>query len=235
MNKTDTLTLFLLPGLMCDKTVWQHQYENLSDVANIVIPDFRGHDSLITMAESVLAQAPPRFAVAGHSMGGRVALEVFRLAADKIDRLALLETGAHPLEEGERKIRESYIELAQAGGMDAVIDAWLFPMVHPDRRNDDSLLKDIKSMIKRTSVEDFVKQIRALVNRPDATPLLENIKCRTLLLAGRYDSLYTVTQHENMLSKIPHASFIIVEDAGHMATMERPEAVTNALRGWLLD
>ena len=235
MKIENRMTLFLLPGLMCDADVWSHQRQHLSDLADVIIPDFRGYDSLMVMAESVVERAPALFALAGHSMGGRVALEVFRLAPDRISRLALLETGADPLSGGEVEKRQALIDLAREGGMDAVADAWLLPMVHPDRRNDAPLLNDISRMIKRTSVEEFIKQIHALINRPDASRYLKNIECPTLLLAGRHDNLYPVRQHERMLREIPDARLVVIEDAGHMAPMEKPEAVTAAMRKWLTD
>lgn len=219
---------------MCDETVWKHQQTNLSDLAEIIIPNFRGFDSLTAMAESVLEQAPGQFAVAGHSMGGRVALEVFNFAPEKIIKLGLLETGAHPLVEGEKNTRQSFIDLARTGGMDAVADEWLLPMIHPKHYDDTHLLESIRNMIIRTSVEDFIKQVQALINRPDATKYLDKIECDTLLVAGRHDSLYPVEKHKEMLAVIKKANLVIVEDAGHMATMEKPEEVTNALRNWLM-
>ena len=218
---------------MCDAGAWKHQQAHLSDLARIVIPDFRGFDSLTAMAETVLQTAPGRFAVAGHSMGGRVALELWKLAPDRVSKLALLETGADPLAAGEAKKRQELIDLALTRGMQAVADIWLPPLLHPAQRQNHGLLDAITTMIMRTSVEDFVKQMRALIQRPDATGYLRHIRCPTLLLAGRHDSLYPVTQHEQMLVEIDYATLVVLEDAGHMAMMEKPEAVTTALRAWL--
>lgn len=225
--------LFLLPGLMCDAAVWEHQRANLSDHARIVIPDFRGFDSLTAMAEHVLAAAPDQYAVAGHSMGGRVALELFNLAPARMTRLALLDTGVHPKTIGEQQVRQGYIDLALQGGMGAVADRWIMPMVHPDRLGDTDLIGRIRAMVERTSVEEFTGQIRALLKRPDAGAYLPHIHCPTLLLAGRQDTWSPPDQHESMLQAIPHATLIIIENAGHMAPMERPDGVTAALRDWL--
>lgn len=233
LNIEPAPALFLLPGLMCDADVWEHQKTHLSALADIVIPDFRGFDSLTAMAASVLERAPARFALAGHSMGGRVALEVFRLAPGRISRLALLETGADSIAAGEAEKRQILIDLARDGGMDAVAEAWLLPMIHPDRRDDMRLINAITVMIKRTSTEQFIKQVQALINRPDARGYLKNIKCKTLLLAGRHDNLYPVQQHAAMLREIADARLVVIEDAGHMAPMEKPEAVTNAMYEWL--
>ena len=230
---TESLTLFLLPGLMCDADVWKHQQAYLTDLAQIVIPDFRGFDSLPAMAAAVLQTAPDRFAVAGHSMGGRVALEVWHLAPNRVSKLALLETGADPLAPGEPIKRQALIDLALTSGMQAVADTWLPPLLHPAHRHDRQLLDAITTMILRTSVEDFIKQIRALIHRPDASGYLKQIHCPTLLLAGRQDNLYPVAQHEQMLEEIAGASLIVLEDAGHMAPIEQPEQVTAVLRDWL--
>ena len=227
-------TLFLLPGLMCDSAVWEHQRANLPDHARIIVPDFRGFDSLTAMAEHVLSSAPDRYAVAGHSMGGRVALELFNLAPDRVTRLALLDTGVHPKAAGEEEIRQVYIDLAKQGGMQAVASKWIAPMVHPDRISDRDLIGRITAMVERTTVEEFIGQVQALLNRPDASPYLQRIQCPTLLLAGRHDTWSPPDQHEAMLKMIGHARLIIIEHAGHMAPMEKPEAVTNALREWLI-
>jgi len=227
-------TLFLLPGLMCDADVWRHQNKHLADLVHIIIPDFRGMDSLPDMAMSVLQNAPERYAVAGHSMGGRVALELWRLAPERTSKLALLETGADPLAAGEAEKRQALIDLAQSQGMQTLIDSWLPPLLHPDNRGNAELWNAITTMLNRTSVEDFIKQMRALINRPDATACLQLINCPTLLLAGRHDSLYPVRLHQDMLAEIVQARLVVLEDAGHMAPMEKPEAVTVALRDWLI-
>ena len=218
---------------MCDADVWKHQQTHLADLARIVIPNFRGFDSLPAMAETVLQTAPDRFAVAGHSMGGRVALELWNLAPARVCKLALLETGADPLAAGEASKRQALIDLALNSGMQAVADTWLPPMLHPNNRHDRRLLDAITTMILRASVEDFVKQMHALIRRPDASGYLKHISCPTLLLAGRHDNLYPVTQHEQMLNEIANARLVVLEDTGHMAPMENPEAVTATLRSWL--
>jgi len=228
-------TLFLLPGLMCDEAVWEHQYAHLSDHARILIPDFRGYDSLIAMAQHVLDMAPERYAVAGHSMGGRVALELFNLAPTRVTRLALLDTGVHPQTEGEIKIRQSYIDMALTGGMQAVADAWIKPMLHPDRHKDTELIKRITAMLERTTIDEFIWQIRALLDRPDASVYLPKIRCRTMLLVGSHDTWSPPNQHEEMLNLIQNADITIIENAGHMTPMEKPEAVTEALRNWLIN
>ena len=227
-------TLLLLPGLMCDATVWAHQREHLSAHAGIIIPNFRGFDSLAAMARHALDLAPQSCAVAGHSMGGRVALEMFRLAPQRLTRLALLDTGVHAQSPGEAEVRQGYLDLALREGMSAVADKWIPPMVHPGRVADVELTAAIRDMVERTTVAEFQGQIRALLQRPDASACLQALQCPTLLLVGRQDSWSPPQRHEEMLRLIANAKLVMIEDCGHMAPMEQPEAVTQALKEWLL-
>jgi len=211
--------------------VWRDQLAALPDCR---VADFRFLDSLTAMAESVLAAAPQRFAVAGHSMGGRVALEILRLAPERVERLALLDTGVHPVQPGEAEKRQVLVELAKRKGMEALGRQWLPPMVHPDRHGEAELMEPLYAMIHRMTPEIYAGQITALLTRRDAAPLLPNIACPTLVATGRQDSWSPVEQHRRIAAAIPGATLTLFEDSGHMSTVERPEAVTAALREWLL-
>lgn len=226
-------TLYLLPGLTCDQAVWAGQMRDLADVAEVRVPDFRGYDSLEAMAESVLKGAPNRFTVAGFSMGGRVAMEMCRQAGPRVERLALLDTGAHPLREGERKQRQGFVDVARRDGMEALAAAWIPGMVHPDRLHDAELITSITDMVKRFSLAEFEGQIQALLTRPDARELLTGISCPTLVACGRQDTWAPLAQHEEMAASLPNARLEIIEDSGHMSTMERPKYVAALLRRWL--
>ena len=229
-------TLMLLPGLVCDAAVWAPQVAALP--AQCVVPAWGLRDSLTAMAEQVLAEAPTeRFQMAGHSMGGRVALEVMRLAPQRVERLALLDTGTHPLPAGEagekeRAGRMALLKIAQEQGMRAMGRQWARPMVHPSQQGT-PLFEAILDMIERSSPEQFAAQINALLNRPDAAALLSTIVCPTLVLCGRDDAWSPPAQHEAMQAAIPNASLSIIEHCGHMCTMEQPQAVTEALAAWL--
>lgn len=231
---TDKPTLYLLPGLLCDETVWRHQMDHLAGLAHVVVPDYRDCDSIIAMAESVLAGTPDSFAVAGHSMGGRVALELFRLAGEQISRLALLDTATGPAAAQEREKRMGWVNLAREEGMAALADTWLPRMVHPDRHNDEALMGELKAMVEGFEREAFDSEIQALLERPDATPLLAGIDCPVLVLCGRQDSWRSPESHAEMAAAIPGAVLEIIEECGHMAPIEQPEAVTACLRRWLL-
>jgi pimeloyl-ACP methyl ester carboxylesterase len=226
--------IYLLPGLLCDGIVWQFQAEALTaDGYEVRIPDFRFFDSLNVMAQAVLADAPSRFAVAGHSMGGRVALEIIRQRPDRVDRLALLDTGTHGAQSGEAAKRQILVDLAKAEGMTALAARWLPPMVHPDRLEDPDFMAVLTAMVERMSPAIYEGQVRALLNRPDARPGLSRIGCPVMLGVGRQDGWSPPAQHQVMADAIPQAKLEIFEESGHMAPMEAPVAVTQALRRWL--
>lgn len=231
-------TLMLLPGLNCDAAVWAPQVAALKGQAHCVIPAWGLRDTLTAMAEQVLAEAPTeRFSVAGHSMGGRVALEVFRLAPQRVERLALLSTGTHPLAAGEAGEKEkagrmALLQIAREQGMRAMAKEWAKGMVHPDRIGS-PLFEQVLDMFDRGSAAQYAAQINALLNRPNATPQLSGIQCPTLVLTGRQDSWSGPAQHEAMAAAMPNATLVIVEQSGHMCTMEQPQAVNEALAAWL--
>jgi pimeloyl-ACP methyl ester carboxylesterase len=227
-------TLFLLPGLLCDERVWAHQAQHLASLADIRIPDFSQLDSLDAMADAVLHQAPEQFMVAGHSMGGRVALQILSKAPDRILKLGLLDTGTHAAKPGEAEKRQLLIDLAEREGMGAMARAWAPPMVHPARHVDADLMGAIYAMVENYSVLSFRKQVNALLNRPDASPFLAKAPANTLVLCGREDAWSPPEQHEVISQALPDRSpVVIIERSGHMAPMEQPEAVTAAMSTWL--
>ena len=231
-------TLVLLPGLMCDAAVWAPQVEALAGRVDCHVPDYGDRNSLGAMAEHVLATVPAgRFALAGHSMGGRVAFEVWRRAPERVERLALLDTSYHPLAPGEageaeRRQRLALLEIARRQGMRTMAREWALGMVHPSRHGT-PVFEAVLDMIERSTPDIFAAQIEALLDRPDATALLAMIDCPTLLLCGREDGWSPPSRHEFMRDRIAGARLVVVETCGHMSTMEQPAAVTAALQGWL--
>ncbi|KEA65162.1 Beta-ketoadipate enol-lactone hydrolase [Marinobacterium lacunae] len=237
MAETHTNTLMLLPGLLCDDAVWREQAEAL-DNWHCQIVDYGSADTITAMADIVLRQAPARFALAGHSMGGRVALEVIRQAPERVSRIALLDTGYEGRPSGEagepeRTKRMALLAQARTEGMRAMGEVWSRGMVHPDRLSDTALMESILAMIERKTPDLFAAQINALLNRPDATAVLRALRCPTLLMVGRQDSWSPVERHEEMARLAPDSVLQVIEDAGHMSTMEQPQAVSAMLRQWL--
>lgn len=229
--------IVLLPGLLCDAAVWQAQRDALHGV-ECIVPDYGLLDSIEGMARHVLGQVrAPRFALAGHSMGGRVALEMVRLAPRRIERLALLDTGFQPrlpgeAGEAERRERHALLALAREQGMRSMGRQWARGMVHPAHL-DAPVFEAILAMIERKAPEVFEAQIRALLARPDGRPVLQSLRCPTTFMCGRQDAWSPLARHQEMHALVPGARLVVIEDAGHMCTMEQPGAVNAALRHWL--
>ncbi len=232
------MDLLLLPGLMCDAAVWAPLLPQVEQIAECRIPTYHDATSLGAMAERVLADAPARFALAGHSMGGRVALEIVRRAPERVLRLALLDTGCRPRPVGaagddEKAKRYALLALARRSGTRAMAREWVKPMVHPERLAARALIDAILDMFERRTADEFAAQIEALLARPDATGLLGSISCPTLVLCGREDGWSTPAQHAEMAALISGARLAVIEHCGHMAPMERPAEVGAELLAWL--
>ena len=231
-------TLVLLPGLMCDRAVWAAQVEALSAAHECFVPHYGTLASLAEMAAQVLREAPPGpLAVAGHSMGGRIAFEMWAQAPQRVERLALLDTSYHPLPEGEDGEREragryALLEIARAQGLRTMAREWARGMVHADHLGT-PLFEAVLDMFERSSVAAFAAQIEALLARRDATALLATITVPTLVLCGRDDAWSPPARHAFMHERIAGSTLAVIERCGHMSTMESSAAVTDALRDWL--
>ena len=225
--------LYSLPGLLCDESIFAEQKQALADICEVRSPHFWDFDSIIAMAQQVLDNAPPKFSLAGFSMGGRVALQIIRMAPERIERLCLFDTGETPEPAGGAEKRKVLVDLAYKKGMAALAAFWLPPMLAPGRREDEAFKKPIIDMILRNSAEQHEKQIKALVERPDARPVLPNIKCPALVLCGAQDEWSTPEQHREMAAQIPGAELQIIENAGHFVSVEQPEAFTAAMRHFM--
>jgi len=228
-------TIVLVPGLLCDRTVWSHFITRIGERVPVTVADLTSQNSITAMAEDTLDSCPGQLYVAGYSMGGRVAFEMVRLAKDRIKKLALLDTGVHPRKQGEEIRRKKLVDMAYANGMRALAEEWLPPFVHPDRHSDRHLMEMLTAMVERMSPEIHEIQINALLNRPDVRPLLSEINCETLLMAGRQDTWAPVAQHEDICRKLVNSSLVVVENAGHFAPVERPGIVSAELEKWAFD
>ena len=234
MSYTERETLYLVPGLLCDATVWAHQIAALTPDYDVRVPDLTACSSIADMAATVLSDAPPRFAIAGHSMGARVTLAVMARAPDRISRIALLDTGVHPAAPGEAASRAAMLEISATQGMHALARHWLPPMVMDGAlERAPGLRAKLFDMVERMSPAIHRNQITALLGRPDARPLLGMIACPVLVGVGEHDRWSPPEQHEAITAAIPHARYVVFPDSGHMAPMEHPDAVTAALGEWM--
>ncbi len=225
--------IILLPGLLCDASIWVAQVRALESHAKVIVADFSHLDSIQAMARSALALVDGPIVAIGHSMGARVAMEMVRCAPERIAKLGLIDTGIHARRDGEEVIRQVLVDLAFDRGMAALADRWLPPMVHVERVNDQTLMEPLKAMVMRATPEQHQRQIRALLNRPDARDHLSHIVCPTLVMVGRQDRWSPLAQHEEIAALIPNAELVVIEESGHMSLVEQPEQVSEALLRWL--
>jgi len=223
-----------IPGLLCNEFIWELQAAALTDVADITVAGVSEHDDLADMARAALTTVDGPVDVVGHSMGGRVAFEVWRLEPERVRSLVVLDTGAHPARASESASRSRLTDMSARQGMGALADAWLPQMVHPDRRTDAAFMEPLREMVGRATPAQHARQIRALLTRPDATPLLASITVPTLVIVGRQDEWSPVAQHEQIAAAITGARLEIVEYSGHMVTVEQPAATAALLRDWMI-
>lgn len=225
--------LLLLPGLLCDAHVWSAQAAAFADAGVIAVDGYAGARSLADMARHALEQAPPRFSLAGHSMGARVALEVWRTAPERVARIALLDSGTHLPRPNEAAGRHALLQLGRDEGIDALIDAWLPPMVAPALRDDAALMEPMRAMCRKAGVAGYENGITALLGRPEVDSLLPTITCPALVGVGSEDAWAPVAQHEAIAARIAGAELVVFAGAGHMAPLEAPDQVNAALAAWL--
>jgi len=223
--------LLFLPGLACDARIYAPQLAAFPD--SRAIDGYGTADTLAEMARVALEQAPEAFDLFGHSMGGRVALEVFRLAPRRVRRLALVSTGVHSLREGEPAKRQALQTIGWNHGFEKLIDEWLPPMVAEANRAKPDIYEPLRQMNLDAGQAVFDAQIHALVNRPEVESLLPQIACPTLVMTGENDTWSSPAQHEAIAVAIPNSELVIVPGAGHMIQLEAPEAVNAAIARWL--
>jgi len=225
--------LVFLPGLMCDARLFGPQIAALSAQHSVTVGCLTADDTVEAMARRVLSDAPAEFALAGLSMGGIVAMEVVRQAPDRVTRLALLDT--NPLSETPNiaAMREPQIVAAKTGKLESVMREEMKPNYLAPGPNQAAVLELVMDMAMHLGPEVFVRQSRALQKRPDQQATLRKLKIPTLVLCGEHDALCPVRRHTFMAELIRTAKLVILEDAGHLPTLEQPDQTTAALQAWL--
>ena len=230
MNSGPPAPLVCLPGLLCDARVFSGQRVRYPDL--LAIDGFGERRSLSDMAGFALSLAPPTMSLLGHSMGARVALEMLRQAPQRIQRLALISTGTHPPRPSEAESRHALRDLGRREGIEALVDAWLPPMIAPANRRP-AIIEPLRQMCIDAGTEVFAAQIEALLARPDLDTLLPTIACPTLVAVGGEDIWSPPAQHRVIAALVPGATLTIVEGAGHMLPAEAPDALNAAIATWL--
>lgn len=223
--------LLLIPGLSCDASLWQAQVEGLGDVAEAQVGDTLSDDSIAHMAERILLTAPQRFALAGFSMGGYVAMEIWRRAPGRVARLALLDTNGDADTPEMARVRRAAVSTARSRGYEAVLRGSLKRLVHDETPA--PIAEAVIGMALSVGLETYEDQQKAIIGRPDSRPDLALVNVPALVLVGAEDRLTPPRYSQELAAIIPGAQYRPVERAGHMAPMEQPEAVNDALRAWL--
>lgn len=227
-------TLILIPGLLCDGALWADQVIALSDMVDVRVADITDADSMTDLAQDVLEDAPDEFALAGLSMGGYVAQEILRQQPGRVTHLALLDTNARADTPEQSQNRKRMMGIAEAGGLDQVVAQMLPNLIHPDHLKVPAIADAFGKMAERVGAEAFVDQQTAILNRVDGRADLAAINCPALVLCGEQDALTPLKVHEEMVDGIgANANLVVVPDCGHLSTLEKPQAVTSAMRAWL--
>ena len=228
----ENVPLLLLPGLLCDRRLWQPQIEALQGRVETIVADLTRDNSLTAMARSVLTESPAKFALAGLSMGGYVAQEIMRQAPERVTRLALLDTSARADTPEQSQRRRDLLELSRLGQFRGVTPRLLPLLIHKDRLEDNALVRTITDMAEAVGPDAFRRQQNAILNRKDGRADLARIAVPTLVLCGREDALTPANLAEEMATLVPQAKLEIIEHCGHLTTLEQP-AQTNRVHRYL--
>jgi pimeloyl-ACP methyl ester carboxylesterase len=225
--------LLLVPGLTCSARLFAPQIPVLWPYAPVMVADHRHDDTIDAIARRILDNAPPRFALAGLSMGGYLAFAIMRIAPERVTRVALLDTSARADTPEQTVTRKAQIAMTQAGRFAEIPDMSMPRYVHPNRQNDSAVTATVRRMAEETGPDAFIRQLNAIMSRPDSRPVLSAIRCPTLVLVGDADAATPPDLAREIADGIPDARLVVVPDCAHLSTLEQPEAVNAALLEWL--
>jgi pimeloyl-ACP methyl ester carboxylesterase len=228
-----SLPLVLVPGLLCSARLYAAQVAALWPFGQVAVADHRRDADMAAIAARILANAPPRFALVGLSMGGYIAFAMMRLAPERIVKLALLDSSARPDTPEQKVNREKSIVTAEAGKLNDIVETLIPRFLHRNRVNDEALKETVRTMASETGAEAFVRQTKAIKSRQDSRPLLSEIRCPALVLVGDGDELTPPELAKEIAGGISGARLTIIPDCGHLSTLEKPDAVNAALASWL--
>lgn len=232
-SSADPLPVVLVAGLNCSARLYAEQIPALWQFGPVMVADHRRDDSMATMARRLLATAPPRFALAGLSMGGYVAFEIMRQAPERVAKLALLDTGAGTEAPERTAQRQPLLQMARDGRFAEITENQFPLLVDGSRHGDMELKAKVRAMNEETGADAYIRQQQAIMGRPDSRPGLAAIACPTLVLVGDEDQPTPPALAHEMAAGIRGARLVVVPACGHLSTLERPEAVTKALVEWM--
>ena len=228
-----SLPLVLVPGLTCTARLYGPQVAALWPFGPVTVADHRRDGEIRAVARRILDSAPPRFALAGLSYGGYIAFEIVRQAADRVIKLALLDTSARADTSEQTVGRNTQIAMAEGGRYGEIADLSIPRYLNAKHQRDERLTTLVRDMVAQTGPEAFVLQLKAIMSRPDSRPLLGSIRCPTLVLVGDGDAATPPELNKEIADGIAGAKLSVVPDSGHLSTLEQPEAVNAALSAWL--
>jgi pimeloyl-ACP methyl ester carboxylesterase len=229
----NSMPILLVPGLVSSPRIYAPVVPALWRFGPVTVANHIRDDNMGAIARRILAEAPPRFALAGHSMGGYIAFEILRQAPDRVAKLALINTQARPDTSEATARRRGQMARAQAGEFHAILDELFAGFVHPSRRGDAALRQLVHDMGDDIGADAFVRQQTAVMSRPDSRPILAWIKCPTLVLTGDEDHTIPNSLSVEMADGIPGAKLTVLASCGHLPQPEQPQATADALVEWL--
>jgi pimeloyl-ACP methyl ester carboxylesterase len=229
----NSMPILLVPGLVSSPRIYAPVIPALWRFGPVTVANHIRNDNMAVIARRILAEAPPRFALAGHSMGGYIAFEIMRQASERVAKLALINTQARPDTPEATARRRELIARAREGGLHDVIDELLPVLVHPSRAGEAALRRLFHDMADDVGAEGFINNQTAIMGRASSRPTMATIKCPTLVLTGDQDMLIPNTLSKEMAEGIAGAKLVIIPDCGHCPQPERPEATIAALVEWL--
>ncbi len=229
----NALPVVFVPGLACSPRIFAPQIPALWHVCSVVVANHARGGDMAAIARRILAEAPLRFALAGHSMGGAIVFEMFRQAPERIARLALLNTYARPETPDFAEFWRGLIAKVKQGGYRAMMDKMFAGAVHPSRASDANLRSIVTEMADDVGPDAFVWQVEAIMTRADSRPTLATIKCPTLVMTSDTDNSVPSQMSVEIANGIAGAKLVTVPECGHLSLLEKPQAVTEALLDWL--
>jgi pimeloyl-ACP methyl ester carboxylesterase len=230
---SERLPIVLVPGLACSARLYGDQIPVLWPFGPVTVADHTRDESIAAIARSIVAAAPPRFALGGLSMGGYIAFEIMRQAPERVAKLALLDTAATPETPQQTATRKTRIELARYGRFAEAIELMFPTLVHRDRHGDEDLKRIVDQMGEETGADAFIRQQHAIMARADSRLSLAAISCPTLMVVGDADELTPPAAAQAIAAGISGARLVVIPQCGHLSTLERPGAVNAALVEWM--
>jgi pimeloyl-ACP methyl ester carboxylesterase len=232
-KQTLVTPILFVPGLLCSAEIFEVQAAALWPLGPTTVASTLEGDTVGEVAKRILETAPPRFALAGISMGGYISLEIMRQAPERVARLALLDTTARPDTPEQIAQRRLTLEQARTGDFLSTALASLASLIHPARQGDVTLRKISERMTRAVGLEGFARQLELIISRPDSRPSLSAIAVPTLVLVGDADALTPVDRAQEIAGNIPGSRLVVVPGCGHLSTIEQPHKVSSALLDWM--